>query len=81
METVRRALSDFRYSSLEISIGGELNGDLKTSLKATGHNPVFGERPINLNINLEGALMPALQQALQPGRIASTIEKSITGDR
>jgi hypothetical protein len=49
-------------------------------LKAVGKNPTFADRPINLNINLEGALLPALQQALQPGRIADNIEKSISGD-
>ena len=80
METVRRALSDFHYNTLEVSVGGALNGNLKTTLKATGKNPIFGNRPINLNINLQGALMPVLQQALQPGRISDSIEKSITGD-
>lgn len=80
MDTVRRALSDFHFSVLQVSVNGALDGDLKTTLKATGKNPVFGERPINLNINLEGALMPVLQEALQPGQIADSIEKSITGD-
>ncbi len=80
MQTVRTALSDFRYSAFEISIEGSLDGSLKTGLKAVGKNPTFADRPINLNINLEGALLPALQQALQPGRIADKIEKSISGD-
>ncbi len=80
MQTVRTALSDFRYSAFEISIEGSLDGSLKTGLKAVGKNPTFADRPINLNINLEGALLPALQQALQPGRIADNIEKSISGD-
>jgi hypothetical protein len=80
MQTVRTALSDFRYSAFEVSIEGSLDGSLKTGLKAVGKNPTFEDRPINLNINLEGALLPALQQALQPGRIADNIEKSISGD-
>ncbi len=81
METVRRALSDFRYSALEVSVGGNLDGALTTHLKATGKNPVFGDRPINLNINLEGALIPALQQALQPEKFADKIRQSINGDK
>jgi len=78
---VRSALSDFRYDSIEVRIDGALNGDMKTSLKATGKNPLFENRPINLNINLEGALAPALEQALQPEKIAARIEKSVTGDK
>lgn len=81
MTTVRTALSDYRYSSLEISVAGSLDGDLKTTLKATGKNPVFEDRDINFNINLEGALAPALQEALQPGSIADRIEKSLSGGR
>lgn len=80
MQTVRTALSDFRYSAFEVSIDGSLDGSLKTGLKAVGKNPTFEDRPINLNINLEGALLPALQQALQPGRIADNIEKSFSGE-
>ncbi len=80
MQTVRTALSDFNYTAFEVSLDGKLDGSLKTGLKAVGKNPTFADRPINLNINLEGALMPALQQALQPGRIADNIEKSISGD-
>jgi hypothetical protein len=81
MVTVREALSDFRYTNIEITADGALEGDLKTTFKASGKNPVFSDRMINLNINLEGALVPALQQALQPGRIADRIEKSVTGDQ
>lgn len=75
METVRQALSDFRFEVLSVSIDGPLDGSMKTILKATGTNPAFGDRPINLNVNLEGALAPALFDALQPGLIADTIEK------
>lgn len=81
MQTVRTALSDFNYSTLEIGLGGALNGDMKTTLKASGKNPVFKDRVINLNINLEGALVPVLQEALQPGRITDKIEKSVAGGR
>lgn len=81
MVTVREALSDFRYTNIEITADGALNGDLKTTFKASGKNPVFSDRMINLNINLEGALVPALQQALQPGRIADRIQKSVTGEQ
>lgn len=81
MQTVRTALSDFRYTSFEVEVDGPLNGDMKATLKATGKNPAFADRPINLNINLEGALAPVVQEALQPGRIADSIQKSVTGER
>lgn len=70
METVRLALSDYRYESLQIQVDGPLNGNLKTTLKASGKSPVFENRQVNLNLNLEGALAAALKQALQPGALA-----------
>lgn len=81
MDTVRKALSDFNFTSLEVSIDGPLAGDMKTTLKASGTNPTFGDRPINLNLNLEGALAPALLQTLQPGKLADTIRKDFEKDK
>jgi hypothetical protein len=73
MQTVRQALSDFHFSSLSLSVDGNPGGGLKTTLKAEGTNPAFGERPIQLNLNLEGDLAAALQQALQPGSLPDTL--------
>lgn len=74
LQTVRAALSDFQYSDFEVTIDGNLNGNLRTELKAVGKNPALADRPINLNVNLQGALVPALQQALQPALIDANME-------
>ncbi|PZP54440.1 MAG: hypothetical protein DI586_09965, partial [Micavibrio aeruginosavorus] len=77
MQTVRLALSDYHYDTLEFTMNGPLNGDLKTSLKAKGSSPAFDNRPVNLNLNLEGALASALRQALQPGTLSDTIKNKL----
>lgn len=76
MQTVRQALSDFRFESLNIALDGDLDNDMKTTLKASGKNPIFGDRPINLNLNLEGALAPAILQTLQPSHLADKLKEN-----
>lgn len=78
METVRLALSNYQYDSLSIGLNGAVNGNLKTTFAAKGKSPAFPNRPVNLNLNLEGALTSALQQALQPGILTDTIKQEIT---
>lgn len=77
METVRLALSNYNYDSLEVLIDGPVNGNLKTVLKAKGKSPAFENRPVNLNLNLEGALAASIRQALQPGSLGDTIQKNL----
>lgn len=74
MKTVREALGHFKFNQLELSIDGPLEGSLKTTLKAKGTSPSFDDRPIELNINLEGALGSALSQVLNPS--AFTTDKA-----
>lgn len=64
METVRQSLKDFRFSKLSLSLHGPLSGKMVTSLKAEGTNPVFGDRPIHLNLNLEGDLAPLVKNMM-----------------
>ncbi len=66
MKTVRKALGHFKFNQIELSIDGPLEGSLRTTLKAKGTNPSFDDRPIELNINLEGALDSVLSQVLNP---------------
>ena len=64
METVRQSLKDFRFSKLSLSLHGPLSGKMVTTLKAEGTNPVFGDRPIVLNLNLEGDLAPLVKNMM-----------------
>lgn len=81
MQTVREALKDFHYSKLSLDIDGPLDGKMTSNFQAEGTNPVFGERPIHLNLNLEGDIGPVLQKLvggplLSAGEIGDTIRSS-----
>lgn len=65
METVRKTLSDFRFSKFSIDMSGSVDDKMKTSLSAEGTNPALGDRPIHLNLNLDGDLGAVLKQTLQ----------------
>lgn len=80
MKTVREALSRFKFDQLEFSIDGPLNGDIKTTLKAKGTSPNFADRPIELNINLEGALTSALSQAINPAAFTAAKAQEALGN-
>lgn len=73
METVRQALSDFRFSVLSFEMDGPMDGNMTTRLRTSGTSPLFGTRAIQLNLNLEGALGPVLQQFLQAGDLGATL--------
>lgn len=79
MKTVREALSDFHFTSFSAEVSGPFSGKMKTTLRAEGTNPVFGDRPINLNLNLDGDLGSVIQQTLQAGDIGSKIGSQISG--
>ncbi|HNQ91507.1 MAG TPA: YdbH domain-containing protein [Alphaproteobacteria bacterium] len=80
MKTVRDALSDFKFTELSLDLNGPMDGHMTTTLKASGTSPLFGERPISLNLNLEGDLGQVLRNTLQAGDIGSTL-RSIKGDK
>jgi len=73
MQLVRDALSDFQFSKLSVDINGSFDDKMKTTLKAEGKNPAMGDRPINLNLNLDGDLGAVIKQSLQMGDINDTI--------
>ncbi|HRK96981.1 MAG TPA: YdbH domain-containing protein [Alphaproteobacteria bacterium] len=80
MKTVRDALSDFQFSKLSFEMNGPMDGHMTTQLKASGTSPAFGDRPIDLNLNLEGDLGRVLQSVLQAGDLSSTL-RSYKGDK
>lgn len=79
MQTVRDVLSDFHFTVLSAEVSGPFSSKMKTTLKAEGINPAFGERPIKLNLNLDGDLGGVIQQTLQAGDIGSKIGSQISG--
>ena len=73
MQIVRDALSDFKFSKLNFDMSGEFDKKMKTTLTAEGTNPALGDRPIKLNLNLDGDIGAVIKQALQAGGIADKI--------
>jgi hypothetical protein len=54
---LREALKNYNYDSISLSLSGETGKEQTIHLSATGSNPDFYDgRPVNLNLNLEGAL-------------------------
>lgn len=73
MQIVRDALSDFKFSKLSFDVSGAFDKKMKTTLTAEGKNPTLGDRPIKLNLNLDGDLGAVIKQTLQAGDIADKI--------
>jgi hypothetical protein len=78
METVRKTLSDFRFSKFNVDMSGSVDDKMKTSISAEGTNPALGERPIKLNLNLDGDLGAVLKQTLQTVDFGSKIRDQMT---
>lgn len=79
MKTVQQALGDFHFSILDMELSGDMDGKMKTTLKAEGTSPAFGDRPIKLNLNLDGDLGKVVKQALQAGDISDTLRSTVRG--
>ncbi len=63
-DMLARALSDFRYTSLQMSLDGPLSGDITATAKLDGANPaLYDGKRIELNVTLQGALRDLLQSA------------------
>jgi hypothetical protein len=73
-QMLRQALRNFHYDHLNLGINGDLAGQQSLNLEARGANPDFLDgHPIELNFNLQGALMSAIDSAMGAGR-ASNLE-------
>ncbi len=74
MQTVRNALTNFTFDELNTQISGPLDGDLTVVLSAKGKNKALSEeRPIHLNLTIEGALSPLLKSFLKPLSVKPTL--------
>ncbi len=75
---LRKALNNFHYDDLSFTINGIAGDEQKITLRAEGKNPDFTEqRPIILNLNLEGALENILKQQTKAYTIPDEIQKLI----
>jgi hypothetical protein len=81
MKTVRQALSDFHFTHFSATVSGPFSGKMKTTISAEGLNPIFGDRPIKLNLNLDGDLGNVIEQTLQAGGIGRRVNPKPLGAR
>ncbi len=66
---VRSALENFHYNLLKITVSSDADGKPRILLAVQGNNPdTLNGRPIKLNVNLTGDLLPVLQQSILPSQ-------------
>ena len=71
-----KALTDFRYDSLVLSVDGQAGGEMTLSFAIRGSNPSFYDGyPVALNLNVGGALDTILRRGLATYRIPSTVRE------
>lgn len=67
VDMTRRALSNFHYKDLSITLSPDKDGKVSIVLKLEGNNPQeFDGRPVKLNVNLTGDVLELLQQTILP---------------
>jgi hypothetical protein len=74
------ALDDFRYQHLKLSLDGESSGELTIGINLLGANPdLYDGYPVDLNVNLTGALTELIRKNLRtytlPSRIQDNLEQ------
>jgi len=77
-EMAARALRDFRYEALRVTVEASAGGEQSVRLHIAGANPDLLEGyPIELNVNLSGALEALIRQGLGSYRLPERIRKEI----
>ncbi len=67
IEFARATLQNFHYTQLKISLSSDQEEKSVINLSLEGRNPEMAEeRPVKLNVNLAGDIIPLLQQSLLP---------------
>jgi hypothetical protein len=73
-----RALSNFQYSDLTLTVSRESAGDTVALMQVKGRNPDFyGGYPVEFNLNISGKLDQILDRSLAGYRIPDNIRKSL----
>jgi hypothetical protein len=75
-DMLMKALTDFRYDGLDLSVDGKAGGEMTLSFAIRGSNPSFYDGyPVALNLNVGGALDTILRRGLATYRIPSTVRE------
>jgi hypothetical protein len=75
-DMLMKALTDFRYDGIDLSVDGKAGGEMTLSFAIRGSNPSFYDGyPVALNLNVGGALDTILRRGLATYRIPSTVRE------
>lgn len=75
---LKAALRNYHYETLRLELSGETGKDQTITLKSSGKNPNFYDGyPVDLNLNLEGAIHNVFKYNLGAYNIPETIRKQI----
>jgi hypothetical protein len=75
-----QALENFRYDQLRLTIDGRTDAEMDVGLHIKGANPdLYDGHPIELNLNLEGALANVLRSGLAGYQIPERIRERMQG--
>jgi len=67
MDIARKALSNFHYTDLSLTLAPDSRGKASIRLNVEGNNPdEFDGRPVKLNVNFTGDVLELLQQTIMP---------------
>lgn len=76
--TVMKALSDFRYTTLEMLLDGTVGEEMAARLVIHGSNPSFYDGyPVALTLNLSGALDQVVRRGLNAYRLPERLGKQV----
>lgn len=65
IKILRDTLQDYTFDSLNLNFAGDPMGTVKATLAAKGRNEsLFQDRPIHINLNIDGPLAPAIKQLI-----------------
>lgn len=65
MKVLRNTLQDYTFDSMNLNFSGDPFGTVSATLAAKGRNEsLFKDRPIHINLNIDGPLTPAIKQLI-----------------
>jgi hypothetical protein len=78
VDLLLKALDDFRYERLELSLNGAASGELEAGLHLKGANPaLYDGFPVELNLSLSGALSQVLSDTADSASVPERIQKRV----
>ncbi len=67
LQNIKNALKDYNYNKLNLYLNGTIGKDFTATLESSGVNEkLYGDKPINLKLNIDGELEKYIKLILQP---------------